>query len=505
MNYNLERGSIQEGFYNSRAKIQIFGGGFGNGKTTALVIKTLRIAQDYPGANVLLARSTYPRLNDTLRKVFFLWCPKAWIRKMPTIDDNTCYLNNGTIINFRYIAQRGKQSADGSTTSNLLSAQYDFIGVDQIEDPEITEKDFYDLLGRLRGNTPYRPGEEGEDKTMPSTGPRMLAMTCNPTHNWVYKVLVQPYIIWRDRGIKTDKLMVDGATGLPILELFEGSTYTNKNLPADFISGLESTYRGQMRDRFLLGKWAAFEGLVYPDFDQRIHMITRAQAEGYMLQCRARHVRLEAIEGYDFGISSPSCYLFGFRDDFGRVILLDGYHQANFPYPQQCTRIHEIRGKYYDSVKVNDPIYADPSLFRRVTVAEYKNTGVNLGNLFRDYGIYMVPGSNDILNGVAKVTSYLNGTDYAPHIVTGEAPGPLLYVCADLDYVMDEFFSYYWRRNPQGQVVDDPIDGNDHAMDTIKYMLSKLPEASELRVPKSALPPGYMFWQERDNAESERV
>ena len=44
----------------------------------------------------------------------------------------------------------------------LLSATYDWIGLDQIDDPGITHKDFLDLLGRLRGDTPYRV-EEGEE------------------------------------------------------------------------------------------------------------------------------------------------------------------------------------------------------------------------------------------------------------------------------------------------------------------------------------------------------
>ena len=68
---------------------------------------------------------------------------------MPTQDDNTCYLKNGTIVNFRYISQRGKQNVDGSTTSNLLSATYDWIGIDQIEDPEIVHKDLLGSYGTI--------------------------------------------------------------------------------------------------------------------------------------------------------------------------------------------------------------------------------------------------------------------------------------------------------------------------------------------------------------------
>ena len=66
--FRIFEGELQHNFQQSRAKIQIFGGGFANGKTAGAVIKAIHIARDYPGANILIARSTYPKLNDTIRK-----------------------------------------------------------------------------------------------------------------------------------------------------------------------------------------------------------------------------------------------------------------------------------------------------------------------------------------------------------------------------------------------------------------------------------------------------
>jgi hypothetical protein len=130
--YRLTPGSIQYGFNMSRKKIQLFGGGFGNGKSAASCIKALQMAIDYPGSNGLIARETYVKLNDTIRKEFLKWCPPGMIARMPTTTDNTLILKNGSIINFRYISQRGKKTTDGNTTSKLLSATYDWIVVDQI-------------------------------------------------------------------------------------------------------------------------------------------------------------------------------------------------------------------------------------------------------------------------------------------------------------------------------------------------------------------------------------
>ena len=84
-------------------------------------------------------------------------------------------MKNGSTVNFRYVAQQGKQTEDSK--SNLLSATYDWIIVDQMEDPEFSHKDFMDLMGRLRGNTEY----SGDDPSMPRVGPRWFMATLNPT------------------------------------------------------------------------------------------------------------------------------------------------------------------------------------------------------------------------------------------------------------------------------------------------------------------------------------
>lgn len=503
--YRLRKGSIQYGFNKSRAKMQIFGGGFGNGKTTALVIKALQLCLDYPGSNGLLARATYPKLNDTVRKEFMKWCPPEFIKRRPTVDDNTAYLTNGTIVNFRYIAQRGKQNEDGSTSSNLLSATYDWIGVDQIEDPEIQHKDLLDLLGRLRGQTPYRASDR-EDPTMPSSGPRFIMLTANPSPNWFFREVVQPYQIWLRSGVKTEKLIVDTDTGLPIMELFEGSTYTNKeNLPPDFIKALEAAYKGQMRDRFLEGKWAAYEGLVHPSFDRMRHMLKQSVIEEYLERLKMRHVRVKSLECFDFGLTSPSAYLYGFINDLGQVFFIDGYYQPDYDYRLQAMEIKRIRARWAHLITQEDDIYADPALFKKIMVAGKKNTGETVAKLFEEEGITLIPASNHVLPGITKVNAYLNGFPGFEHVDKKPDPegAPLLFFAEELQFVEDEITAYYWKKHTiTGKNLDEPMDTNDHAMNALKYGLAHRPMPSAIIQPKDKLPPGWMFWREQSDEEA---
>ncbi len=506
--YKLKDKGIHFDFMQSRTKIQVFGGGFGNGKTAAMCVKCLNIAKDYPGANILMARSTYPKLNDTLRKEFIKWCPDSWIKSFPRSQNsvNTCTLTNGTTINFRYIQQQGKGSGE-ATTSNLLSATYDAIFVDQMEDPEITYKDFLDLLGRLRGNAQYI----GDDVTMPDNGPRYFVFAVNPTRNWVYKKVVKPLHDFLQYGKENkDLLCLKDPAGnsvrdkegklIPIVSLFEGSTYENKdNLGADFIQTLESTYQGQMKDRFLYGKWAAYEGLVYPQYDDTIHEIAHETVMHYYTLLCSQGYNPTIIEGYDHGLVVPSCYLWGFVDNFGNIILTKGFYEAEYKIEQALEYMYETRtameGTQVDHRRF---IYADPAIFRRAT-GDKKTVGKSVSDIFFDdgKGVMMTRGNNDIVSGIAKVGSYLSIQKNHINPFTGEAGAPHLYHSDELSFLSAEFNDYYWKQDSQGERKDEPIDKNDHGMDTVKYLLSHRPRIVDIVPHYVPNVPAYMSWHEQ--------
>lgn len=493
--YKLEHGNLQWRFQQSRAKIQFFGGGFGNGKTTAAVIKALQLCKDYPGSNGLIARSTYPKLNDTIRKEFIKWCPSDWIARKALSVDNVIELTNGTVINFRYIQQQGKGGE--SSTSNLLSATYDWIVVDQVEDPEISHKDFLDLLGRLRGNTAYK----GDDDTMPRTGPRWFIMMSNPTRNWVYRKLVKPL---HDLaiGIKNPDLLVDD-DGNPIMELFEGGTHTNSaNLEEDFIKMLESAYTGQMRSRFLLGEWGAFEGLVYPQYDPTVHLLTGEQCWDYLERLAYDGFRPTILEAYDHGIAQPACYGLWFVDHKGNAFILDGFYEKERTVAELAGMIDAKREQLYARRIVGrdfewPDVYADPAVFKRAS-GTARTVGVSVAGLFSEQGISMQRANNDIVGGIAKVQSYLAVDLSHEHPITGTRGSPHLFINSDLAFIDNEFVDYYWKKDTSGEYTDQPTDKNDHSMDMIKYALTHRPKLATLIVkpPPRAIVP--MTWGERE-------
>jgi phage terminase large subunit len=500
-NYRVNESGLQDRFLKSRAKIRIFGGGFGNGKTAACCVLALQLAKEYPGSNGLIARATYPKLIDTIRKEFIKWCPPKWIKSFPKSQNsaNTCTLENGSQINFRYVAQTGK--TEESTTSNLLSATYDWIIIDQMEDPEIVHKDFLDLLGRLRGSAPYI----GDDPTMPRSGPRWFIATVNPTRNWIYTKLVRPVHEYLRTGKRSPDLLWDEQNGVPLIEVYEGSTYENAdNLDADFIQTLETVYQGQMRDRFLLGKWAAYEGLVYPQFDDAVHVVPYEAMRRYATKQRQMGVQVRIIEGYDYGTAVPSCYLIVFTDMHGNVHVLDGFYQAEMLLEDQAAAITKVRLE--NALPINQFIYADPSIFRRGPGGGTKLVGRSVADMLADppYRIQCTRANNAIHNGIIKVQSYLNIAPLHRNPYTGDYPAPRIYFSDRLTWLFEEITDYYWKKDPQGNREDNPRDGKDHAMDTLRYLLTDLPTAAPVvPIVASVEKPAYLRGWGENNIETD--
>ena len=73
----------------------------------------------------------------------------------------------------------------------------------------------------------------------------------------------------------------------------------------------------------------------------------------------------------------------------------------------------------------------------------------------------------------------------------------MLFVSDKLEFVPDEMSAYMWKRDAHDVPQDEPIDDNDHSLDTIKYMLSEQPEVGTITADLNSIP-AYMTWREAE-------
>ena len=411
----------QEKFIFNNNTYSLFSGGFGSGKTVALVLKALILSQMLPGNTGLIGRLTYPELRDTTQKTFFEFCPPDWYSESNggvwNKSENYVRLYNGSEIIFRHL--------DTISEKELLSLNLGWFGIDQAE--EIPESVFLILQSRLRKKNVAR---------------QYGFLICNPAgHNW----------LWHRFHPESKDTMRDSF-------YVESTTYDNKvNLPDDYIRHMEESYSEEMVKRYLYGSWDVFEGQVFVEFDNRVHVIDPFEIPIFW----------DRLISIDHGLVNPTAVLWGAIDQDGNIFIYDEHYQAGRPISYHAAEIKRKTGKQKISITVIDPS----------TVAKTREKDgfpFSILQEYNDYGIYPVLGNNDVSASINRIKEFLKVNPKRYHPVNGKLGAPKLYILKNCVHMIEEITKYHWKkvrtmaaRNPLEQTSD--ID--DHTVDALRYMI----------------------------------
>ncbi len=210
-------------FLNCRDKrYQLMSGGYGSGKTLALLCKLLLLSWFFPKNEILLGRKTLMDLEKSTLPQLFDLIPKGWADykvKQGILE----FFNGSRIIFFGLDAmQSGSQADVKKAQQQVKSLNLGAFFIDQLE--EVEAEVFESLSARLR-------------KT--EVPIRMACATTNPANYWAYHYF---------------KVNKENRNDIFLTEI---SMLDNKaHLPEDYLKdqlGREQSYV----DRYVLGKWDA--------------------------------------------------------------------------------------------------------------------------------------------------------------------------------------------------------------------------------------------------------
>lgn len=206
----------------------------------------------------------------------------------------------------------------------------------------------------------------------------------------------------------------------------------NPSLSKKVIKRYEKLYSGTFYERFVLGKWVATQGLVYPEAasGKFTKEAPNGKAEKYIVSC-------------DYGTVNPfSLGLWGlfegvwYRcDEYYFASRLEGYHKTDSEYYEELLRLTQN--------KEIEKIVVDPSAASFIEC-------VRRGGRFK-----VVPAKNNVIDGIRKVSeAFREGRIYiSPRCIN----------------TLKEFSMYRWDNSSQKDSVKKE---NDHAMDDIRYFVS---------------------------------
>lgn len=207
----------------------------------------------------------------------------------------------------------------------------------------------------------------------------------------------------------------------------------NPALSAKMIARYEKLYSGAFYQRFVLGSWAAAQGLVYPMFKKSsmtVDVLPNA-FEKYAVSC-------------DYGTVNPC--------SFGLWGLCGGiwYRISEYYFDSRREGIQRTDEEHYAALE-------QLCSGKKISLAVCDPSAASFIECVRRHGkIPVAAAKNDVISGIRRVGDAL--TSGRIKIFSG---------CAD---TIREFAEYRWDKSAG---IDRPIKENDHAMDDIRYFVSR--------------------------------
>lgn len=290
-------------------------------------------------------------------------------------------------------------------------------------------------LGRIRGMTAFGAyineaslaNQEVFDEIKArcsGPGARIIADT-NPDHpeHW----LLKDYIKSTAAGIMNFHFCLDDNT-------FLDERYI-KNIK-------ESTPKGMFYDRGINGAWVSGEGVVYPDFDQNVHVITPLQAKQIVFD--------RVFCGVDWGWEHwGAIVVVGVK---GSSYYIVEEHAAQHKYIKDWIAVAEDITRRYGDV----PFYCDPA--RPEHIAAFQNAGINA---------YM--GNNRVLSGIEAIATLMTNKQF--FIIYSQCPR-----------FREEIYKYIWKKN-----TGEPLKENDDVLCAIRYGIYSDMTVNEIELPGQSM------------------
>ncbi|MDE6092789.1 MAG: PBSX family phage terminase large subunit [Ruminococcus sp.] len=207
----------------------------------------------------------------------------------------------------------------------------------------------------------------------------------------------------------------------------------NPSLSQKLKNRYKRLYSGTFYERFVLGKWTASEGVVYPMFSSENHVYSgEVECERFVISC-------------DYGTVNPSSFgLWGLSNNIWYRIKEYYYSSkkegVSRTDEEHYSALEELAGNYNISRVIVDP------------------SAASFIECIRRHGKFrVVKANNDVITGIRHVSTALKQNK----LRFNES-------CRD---IIREFSLYRWNEKSG---TDAPVKENDHAMDDMRYFVTDM-------------------------------
>ena len=217
----------------------------------------------------------------------------------------------------------------------------------------------------------------------------------------------------------------------------------------------------KLRKAYWDGNWDVFEGQFFTEWNKDVHVVTPIEIPPTWKRFRA----------YDYGHENPACCLWGALDHDGRVWI---YRELYYPKGHKTDVDEQAEDMLrYSGKETYEYSIADPAIFSPTGMVG-KRGEQTIAEVFARHGIAFYPASNRRIDGWGVVHQYLrHATDNPPHVY-------FFSTCKDTIRTIPALV--HDKLKPE----DVDTDGEDHAADTLRYLLMTMRE-SKVSKPKEGV------------------
>lgn len=365
----------------------------------------------------LIGAETKNQLDQTAKDMFFKVFPDFMVEEYWKQKDMVLCAN-GHVVIFRPLDDQGKLRS-----LNLTAAWVE-------ECSEVNFEIYVQLTTRLRNK---------------ATKHHQMILTSNPENNWIKtEILLKAGKIHNaERTYWQDPEEIN-----PHISVHIAPTHLNTYLPPDYIDTVSRNRPEWWCAKFLHGSFEMSEGMVYPMFSDLI-------VDPFPIP---KH--WQRITSSDFGLVDSTVMLAGAIDPREGILYIYKEHYAN----QKSIKWHAEQMKSYilDEIPQGQLIkmVADPK-GRSKSEKDLRSTF----DYYAEYDIFFQPGMNKIEDGILKTYSYMEMKKVK--------------VFANCLNTIREGTSYKY---PKRDLITDknagekPVDKDNHAMDSLRYLVAELPD-----------------------------
>jgi|LSQX01.3.fsa_nt_gb hypothetical protein len=400
----------QKWFHQCPKKYRALVSGVGAGKTRMGVEEVRKLNALYPGGLGVIGRLTAKSLKETTQRRFFEVIEprmianynkneaKVWLYTGKYAPDGKPLL---TEILFLHLDEPGQ----------LGSLDISWFWIDEAHEPdgqEVPEEVFQMLTARV-GRHPVGPGKG-------------FITSNSGGKDWVWKRFFSP---------EMNKELYEG--------LVVPTSVNAKYLPVGYEKELRANNPKIWAERFLEGSFDAFEGQIFPEFDEKRHVFHPSE-----IQIKTQWSK---GAGFDFGVSAPTAVEYGAVDKDGVIYMYEEDYEANAKIERMARGIKR-RGFEF--------VFADPSVVSRGPDKKSPK------DIYAKEGVILVPTANDIDFFITLVTQLLRSDK--------------LKISTRCKNLIDQLKQAAWNpKTISGASLKEMMKVmENHALDAFKYFINTL-------------------------------